>query len=205
MKNKRKRFTAFLIDMLLITILTSLISSLSYMNPYYSKYEKAANEGVAYLQEVLGGGSNIDNEEYTNKISNINYQMTKYNSYTVLWYLIFYVLYYVLFQFYNGGQTLGKKICKIKIVREDGGKAGVLSYLVRGLFNGCTFFMGFNLFAIISLILVNTLNKTTFLNVNSYIELMSYTIQAVCLILYVVNKDSRTINDYISKTTVIDK
>ena len=76
----------------------------------------------------------------------------KYNVFNSLWYLIIFMLYNVLFAYFNDGQTLGKKIFKLRVVKKEGEKASIENFLVRSLFNGSTFFFGINLVVIIRIV-----------------------------------------------------
>ena len=45
-----------------------------------------------------------------------------------------FMFYHLLFEYYMNGQTPGKKILKIQVVKTDGSSAGFIEYLIRWLF-----------------------------------------------------------------------
>ncbi len=54
----------------------------------------------------------------------------------IYWFIIFLpvVLYHLLFEVFMEGQSIGKKIMKIKVMNSDGSRAGFISYFLRWIF-----------------------------------------------------------------------
>lgn len=69
-------------------------------------------------------------------------------------YIIFYLpimFYSLLMEFFNEGQTLGKKIMKIKVVKIDGYQAGFMDYLTRWVMRIIDIQVGFGLTGLIAM------------------------------------------------------
>lgn len=52
-----------------------------------------------------------------------------------------FLIYLLLFEALSGGQTLGKKMMKLRVVRPDGREAGLGDYLIRAIFMLIDFFL----------------------------------------------------------------
>ncbi|SHG44979.1 RDD family protein [Ornithinibacillus halophilus] len=70
-----------------------------------------------------------------------------------LLYLIFSYCYYVFLPFFWDGQTVGKRIMGLKIVNVTGEKLTLSQLLIRGLFHGALYLVGW-LLTVISIILI---------------------------------------------------
>lgn len=201
---KIKRLIAFCIDLLIISILTLCITNVDYINPYMNDVEDATK---AY-NEVLNDYKNLSNEdeieEFINNIQDKLYDYEHTQIYVNMWYIIFYLGYFVIFAYFTGGQTLGKKLMSIKIVKEDGSKVGIGGLLKRTITNGSSFFMGMNIMALTSLILTISMKPTrTYVLTFMSIMVLSIIIEIANIIVYIKNKDNKCLNDFISGTKVI--
>ena len=110
-----QRFFAYLIDMFVIVVITSLFATPFVDAQKSNELSKRSEELVEkYLAEE------IDTNEYTAELSNISYDLSKSSGITSIISIFLGVSYYVVFQLYNKGQTLGKKVMKIKVVSTNG-------------------------------------------------------------------------------------
>lgn len=208
----KKRIGAFLLDMFIVMLISVTLSNLSYLNPYKDKYTEASSTYIDLLDEYDELIKNTNPKEYVNEVFNFANKklvpqlmiIEKYNVFNSLWYLIIFMLYNVLFAYFNDGQTLGKKIFKLRVVKKDGEKASIGNFLVRSLFNGSTFFFGINLVVIIRILLSILSNKLLFLILFYGVESLSLLLEISLLVTLFVSKGSRITSDYIAKTKVID-
>jgi len=74
---------------------------------------------------------------------------TKYGFYIVA--VPIFVFYNLLFEVFNNGQSFGKKILKIRVVKIDGEKAGVTDYFLRWCFRWLDIYMSVGTLAILSM------------------------------------------------------
>lgn len=208
----KKRIGAFLLDMFIVMLISVTLSNLSYLNPYKDKYTEASSTYIDLLDEYDELIKNTNPKEYINEVFNFANKklvpqlmiIEKYNVFNSLWYIIIFILYNVLFAYFNDGQTLGKKIFKLRVVKKDGEKASIGNFLVRSLFNGSTFFFGINLVVIIRILLSILSNKLLFLILFYGVESLSLLLEISLLVTLFVSKGSRITSDYIAKTKVID-
>ena len=105
-----KRFFAYLIDMLIIFIIICLIKQFLPVN----KYEIELNN----LNEVYFE-QKIEINEYFNEVQTITHNIDKTNLGINIINTILIVVSFVIIPFISKGQTIGQKLLKIKIVKDD--------------------------------------------------------------------------------------
>ncbi len=110
-----QRLIAFVIDTFLIALVVTLITA-----PFIDteKEEKLSNEAVEVIQKYAN--QEISLEDYTAQYMNSAYQLAKVSGLTSIVSILVAVLYYVVYQTHTNGQTLGKKVMKIRVVSTDG-------------------------------------------------------------------------------------
>ena len=204
MKVRRSRVSAFLIDVLFVIILTTLTANVYQVNPYLYDTDKAYKEYNELYNDTL---ENIDvnNPEIPTKLKNAMYKYDKTNTYLYLWYMIFGVLYFVLFQFFNNGQTLGKKLFKLRVVNEKEENPNIIQYIVRFLINGSTLIMGVHLLILIKVIvLLVGCSGRMYYDIHMILQSVSILIELILLGTLIVNKNNKMFNDFIARTKVIE-
>lgn len=184
-----KRVSAYVIDYIIIMI--ALLGITASMN-----IGSDITDDINDLTNEYRNGE-ITIEEYTEKVLPLNYELTKRKLPANIATVVVFIGYYVIFAYFNKGQTFGKKICKIKVVNNDGDKPSIWNMLVRSLF----------IYGIItslySIITINFLSMNDFsysVSVISIIECM-FIVITVLMMLY--KKDGRGLHDIIAKTNVI--
>ncbi len=184
-----KRISAYIIDYIIIMLaLVAITASMNINNDVSDKINDLTNQ-------YRSGDITID--EYSEKIIPLNYELSKRKLPANIATVVVFIGYYVVFAYFNKGQTFGKKICKIKVVNNDGDKPSIWNMLVRSLF----------IYGIItslySIVTINFLSMNDFsysVSVISIIECM-FIVITVLMMLY--KKDGRGLHDIIAKTNVI--
>lgn len=106
-----QRLAAYIIDILLISLIASIFSM-----PFIdSDAINKLNESSIEIMEKYSQGE-IDEATYLSETVNISYQMARKTGIQSLILVFLEILYFVVYQFYRGGQTIGKKLLKIKVV-----------------------------------------------------------------------------------------
>lgn len=187
-----QRIAAYLIDIILLSLVVGILT-LPFSN----------NKNITVLQEELTSLSDqylkgeIDTSVYLSQGMEISYDMAYASVGSNIVNVVAVILYFVLFQAYNKGQTLGKKLLRIKVMRQDGEAVKVNDLAKRSLLIN----------AVASNILL--LAVTVFASKNIYYYL-SNTIQGVqglliviTLFMVIFRKDGRGIHDMIANTKVV--
>lgn len=196
------RFGAYVIDMFIIAILISLITSIRFLNPHYEEYQETYEKYSEYYTDYLNGSTTL--EEYTNNTDDIMVNLYKYGFTNYIIALVVVIGYFVIFQKYNKGQTIGKKLFKLKVVSLENNDVTIDKYLLR-IFPMYIISYG-GIFSLIACILFPYI-----LSVNVFAKWISAVTIANTLLGFIdaefaiIRKDKRAFHDIISNTKVIDE
>lgn len=197
MKEKLKRFGAYLIDYLFVIVIASMICEFNVFDKYYENYLEAY-ETVEKINEDMTTNLNIEriySEEYMNSYNSL----IRNGGYVTIVTTICYLLYFVGFQKWNHNQTLGKKIFGLEVQNKDGGNVSWGSYILRTIIN-----YGL-IFNIMVLIISFFFTGKLFINSVLLINLCSYTISYIIMFMIILRKDGRGLHDIIANTLVQEK
>ena len=103
-----QRFIAFLLD---IFILSSIASLISYPFLDAKSIDKLNKNSSEVIEKYTTG--EIDMDTYVDEVKGISYQLSQKQGVVSLVTLFLAVLYFIVYQYYNNGQTIGKKLMKI--------------------------------------------------------------------------------------------
>ena len=247
MKTILNRVFAYAVDLLILLLVSSILTNISFLNPqlknynkYYgqlSDYAKEYNSFVSDLEKYYKDGE-LSEENYTKLIENhkkyeenlskyyedsklskkeykkleseaeldyqkkyedLAYKIAKNSSISSAIYIIVTILYFGIFNLVTDGQTLGKKLFKLKIVSSvsDDSKPNIVSYLIRSvlLYN--------TIYYLVSLIGIYTLNKENYYLVTNIVYQIQYYIQIIIICMVMLRTDGRGLHDILAKTKVI--
>lgn len=137
-------------------------------------------------------------ETYINKINNINYKISKANVYQSVISFVVYILYLGVAQWLMKGQTLGKKLFKLKVVNKNDidKKVPLWNYLLRAVFVSELLLIGTDL------ILVMVLDLNPYLTANYWISNLRYIYEMAFLIVLIIRDDQRSVHDLLLNTRV---
>ncbi len=188
------RAVAYIIDILLVSIVCSGILFLIPENKNYDAYVKEYEQIQTDVIE-----KKIDTKEYFNKAIDIVYDIDYSNCMSMIIEIVVIILYFVVFQYYNNGQTLGKKIMKLRVISNNGDSLSLNQVAYRAL--------------IINSVLINMLIVAAllFLGRNYYyyasllLQIISEIIVIVTLIMIMFRKDGRGLHDIIAGTKVVQE
>jgi uncharacterized RDD family membrane protein YckC len=190
-----RRIIAFLVDMVIISIITSSLSSIKYINPSIDEYNKSYDELVEFLDNGLTAkdAGNILNSE---KYKKLTYDLSYNNRYGYIITLVVTILYFVGFQYYTNGFTGGKKLMNIKVESQEG-KLTIKSLLLRSLIVNSLITTLLNILAIF------LLTKSSYMRVSMYIELLEMGLLFVTFGMILYREDGRGLHDLLAKTKVV--
>ena len=196
-----KRFAAFIVDILIISVVISIINTIiPYSKTYTSLNDELGNIVNEYTEKITDAKEeNINNivNDYLLEIAPISYQMQKEVFVFSIIEIVIYILYYVVFQFFKDGQTIGKKLMKIKVIKENG-KLQINDLIYR------SFIINSVLSSLIIIILLFTTKNRNYLIASEFVSILFLIILIVSGIMCIVRKDKKTLQDIITKTKVIE-
>ena len=184
-----KRIGAYVIDYIIIMIVLMGITASVNVG---SDITKEVNDLMNEYKE-----GNITIEEYTEKVMPLNYELTKRKLPVNVATSVVCIGYYIVFAYFNKGQTLGKKLCKIKVVNDKGERPSIWNMIVRGLF---IYGIVTTLYSTIS---INFLDMEKFNYSVSVISAIESMVIIISILMMLYKKDGRGLHDIIAKTNVI--
>lgn len=184
-----KRIGAYLIDFLIVTLIISIITIKFTTN----------NKILVELKGLVDSVNNneITVEEYSNKMLNLNYEYKKNTISLTIVNVLVNFSYFIIFSTLNKGQTLGKKIFKIKVVNKEGKNPSIINMAIRSIF-----LYGI-LVGVVSIIGVNVFNAKTFNYVDTAFSYINNIFAIICFFMIAKRKDGRGLHDIMAGTSVI--
>ena len=186
-----RRLTAFLIDIIIITVITSIIS---FFIPTSEKYDTLLKEYTSIMDKVAQNSENIT--QLSTQLNNVAYSISKETYLVRLIEVFITALYFIVFQFKNG-QTLGKKIMGIKIIKE-GGDISYNDLILRSLIVNSLFS------SIISLSLLYVVNKNLYMSISQIAIYVNFIFIIVSIGYMLFRRDKRSLHDIITNTKVVE-
>lgn len=138
------------------------------------------------------------NEDYSTIANNYTYKLNKLGSFNSIITLTCTLLYFGLFQYLLKGQTIGKKILKLKVVSASNKKINIQNYILRSLIVNDVLLNGVGI-----LFLLKT-PKKIYLQANNILGLLISISEAIIIFLVVSRDDHRGLHDLLFNTKVID-
>ena len=196
-KNKNalflQRLFAYLIDVIIVAVLAGMLSS-----PLINKTstEKINKELTSVLQKYQK--QEITFDTYLKEYSVLALESSKQSGIVNVFSAFVSILYFIVFQLYNKGQTLGKKILRIKVV-SDSGELTMNQMIFRSLLIN-SILLNMITIAVISFIS----DSMTYFYVVGFLELLQYIFFITCLFMVMFSKEKISLHDKITKTRVVN-
>lgn len=186
---KHKRIVAYLIDTILIILLLVGIRVL-FQNQNMQTLRLELNElNQSFLSKQVGFST------YINHYSSIMYDMDKQNCLITLIGMILMILYFVILPYKWNGQTIGKKMMHIKIIKNE-------SITIKDLFIRSLFINGLG-YGILTFILLWIFPSFSYFLTASFIGILQIILVIVSLFMILYNKNGKDLEDIITQSEVI--
>ena len=198
------RLCAYTIDMLIVMLLTYLLANTYSLNPFLYDREDAYNNYKEVYDKIDFNGEPEETMKALNEMNEPLYNLERVQVYELMWYVVLMIFYFVIFQTLNNGQTIGKKICRLKVVKKDNGEAGPFRLLLHSLMVGSSFYYGFNLITIINVIALALANKEIYMPIYFIITFLGMALEVIYYILVFASKDNRWLNDIIAGVKTVE-
>lgn len=186
-----KRLAAYFIDLLVVYFIASLIST-PFLNQ--TATEKLTKEMIDISEKYEKG--DLSNNDYIINYSSISYRIARNSGIYSIVTILLEIVYYVVLQLKWNGQTLGKKIMKIKVVSESG-DLDVNQMIFR------SFIANFILLNIISFVFMLFCPKSIYFYGIAIFEFIQYSICIISIFMILYSKNGISIHDKIAHTKVI--
>lgn len=185
-----QRLGAFLVDIIIIAFIASLIS-MPFIN--FDNVEKLKNEITNLSKSVIN--EDINYKTYINEYSSVYFQLEKQQAPYLISSIIIFILYFIVLQYYSG-QTLGKKLFKIKL--ESTRKHLTINQMVvRGLL------INYILLYLIEFAYIIFGTDRSYFYVVGTFAIIQYTLMIVSSIMIMFRKDRLGLHDLVCRTKVV--
>ena len=186
-----QRLIAFLIDVIIVYFVASLV-----VTPFIDvkENEKLTNEVNELLSKVTS--QEINSKEFAEENMDLSYRLARKNGLISLITIVFNVLYFVVFQLYNKGQTLGKKLMKIRI-KSDVGELTMNQMIFRA------FIANSILLDLITFMFMLSNSRTVYFYGVTTFSTIQYTITLISIFMILIRKDGRAVHDLLVHTRVV--
>lgn len=192
MDTSLKRIIAFVIDIVIVSLVVSLINLLP-LDPYKDKYKDAYEK----YNEVVQKSTEDEKNDYKDEIIELNYEVYKYRTYSSMFSATALILYFGVLPLVMNGQTLGKKIMKLRVISNNEKKLNFWKYLIRIVILNNIWLSLINIGA------VYVVSGVKFYYVTYVISMLSSLIYMLNLIMVMFIKDNRGLHDMVAGTKVI--
>lgn len=126
--NFKQRCIAYIIDFLFLASCLMIISNFSYKTDTVKNYEQKLDTSI---EKFISHEINL--KDFIKDYTEYNYRIDYNNSLKNVLNLVLIISYFMILPLFLNGQTLGKKLMKIRIVDETGGKVKISSMFIRTL------------------------------------------------------------------------
>ena len=184
-----KRFGAYLLDFIIVTFIVSIIT-----------VGFNSNSGITKkMNELINGMANneLTIEEYSNQLFELNYEYQRSIIPTTIVNVAICIGYFVVFAFLNNGQTLGKKLFRIKVVNKDGKVPNIWNMIGRSI---CLYGI---IIGIVNVVSLYIFDAKIFNYVNTILSYIYYSFIIISMFMVMYKKDNRGLHDIIGRTYVI--
>ncbi len=190
-----KRIVAYMIDALIVMLLSSLLTRMSFLNPKYDEYLEVADKQSEIMLDYYNQEINI--QEYNERMNDLSYDVSKSGYVYIIGDIVIAFLYFGVFACITKGQTLGKRIMNIKIVSNKNKDLKLYNYLIRTfILNGIIL----NIFTLVAI----CFKESTFLSIYTVGTKIDSILLILNLLMICFYKEGRGLHDILAGTKVID-
>ncbi len=188
-----KRILAYLIDVVIVLFASSMLSSISYLNPQLETYNKYYDEYSEKTKDYLD--KKTADDEYLQITNDYSYKLERNSVYSSVISVVTILLYFGVFQKYNNGQTLGKKLLNIRVK----GNLNIFKYLLRTA-------IIYNVFInVAKIILIVALDQNQYLIANKYLYILALVVEVTTIVMIMLRKDHKGLHDLIVGSEVVEE
>ena len=190
--NYSRRILAFLVDFFIFYFVAAIIGSVLPL----SSRQIELNEQIVELQEKYLN-EDVTTEEFITGYREILPKYDKENIILNIINLVFILGYFIIIPVINGGQTLGKKVMRIKIQKKDG-NLSIRDMILRNFVTTSL------LQLMISSTIIYLVSSDTYFIISLIVSFLQILLVIVTTFMIIYRKDKNGVQDLITKTSVVE-
>ncbi len=198
MDTSLKRIIAYFIDILIVSIVVTPFINIKAINPYIDDYNKYYEEYTKLIEDANNGDIDTNSDEYKDQVIDLNYKIAEYKVINSSISVVSLIVYFVIIQYFLKGQTIGKKILKLKVVSNKDKELNIGHYFVRSLI------LNNIIFSIILIAGVYLFGKNGYYNLSMVVSYLQLLVMSVIILMVVLRRDNRGLHDFLAGTKVIN-
>ena len=197
MDTSLKRIIAYFIDILIVSIVVTPFINIKAINPYIDDYNKYYEEYTKLIEDANNGDIDTNSDEYKDQVIDLNYKIAEYKVINSSISVVSLIVYFVIIQYFLKGQTIGKKILKLRVVSNKDKELNIGHYFVRSLI------LNNIIFSIILIVGVYIFGKNGYYNLSMVVSYLQLLVMSVIILMVVLRRDNRGLHDFVAGTKVI--
>ncbi len=186
-----QRFLAFLIDMMLVSLIASIIYT-PFMNR--ERLEKIEKQELELIEQAKS--ADFDSDVYIEQYASIYYKSARESGLLSLITISISLFYFVVYQIMKNGQTIGKRLLHIRVISEIG-ELTVNQMIFR------SFLANYILLSLLNFIFMLFLKNNIYFYVSGLFSLIQLIIVVISAFMIMNRKDGLAIHDKLVHTVVI--
>ncbi len=186
------RLLAYILDIIIVSFAVSIIGLVIPVSDNYETIQKDATE----LQEKYIN-EEINMEEFVRQYALITYDLDYASVPSYILEITCVILYFIVFQFYQNGQTFGKKIMNIRIVSASERKLTINDYIYRAMVLNSV------LVNLLIVIFVLFMKRDYYFYVSYPLQIIQMIISFITIFMVLFRKDGRGLHDLVGNTKVV--
>ena len=191
---KLKRILAYIIDYIIVSLLASFLFMTPPFQNSFNNYERYYEEYKAIMVDVISSDTFAYDEEI---LIGVQYDLNRASTSLLILNIGTLFVYFGIFAFLCKGQTLGKKILKIKVVSVKQKSLQPFLFIFRSI-------IVTNLIPeLVRLLFLIWASKSTWITASFYTGYFSYFVYFILLLTMIIRKDERSLHDLLCDTQVI--
>ena len=188
-----KRFLAFGIDFLLVNLIVSIVT----MGISTTKVESLNKQLLELENKAMSGEMAM--EEFADQSTSIMYDLERASLPSDIVTVVIFIGYFIVFQYLNKGQTLGKKLFKIKIVE---GKKKESPRLITVITRSMLIDM--ILMRLVIIVFAIALDSYGFVMIYGLFSMLYMMFIFACVFMMLFRKDKMSLHDMITHSNVVE-
>ena len=194
-----KRICAYIIDIAIVSFILFMFSKIDMLNPNIDKINSVQSEYEKYIETMAKEEADVTKLLNDDRVQNYIYELAKLQVPTSILNVVITFGYFVVFQFFNKGQTIGKKFMKIRVKSTKGDKLSFMQVFGRSLL------INEILISTLIIIFVSCLSQSAYFNARKIVEIIDMVIVYGSLGFMMFRSDGCGIHDLLVHTCVVNE